>query len=58
MDLEQLLLSSIQLVQAQAQARRALAEHRPKFRRYKTVHAIRALEKAHEHLSKVVEEKG
>ncbi len=55
MDLERLLLNSIELVQAQAQARRALAEPRLKFRRYKTKHAILSLEKAHEHLSKMVE---
>lgn len=55
MTLELLLLKSIALVQAQATARRALAEPRPKFRRYKVRFAISVLEKAHEHLSEVAE---
>jgi len=53
--LEQLLISSIALVQAQAQARRALAESRRKFGHYKKKHALKALERAHEFLSIVVE---
>lgn len=55
MTLEQQLLRSIELLQAQAIARRALLEPRPRFRKYKARFALLALEKAHEHLSEVVE---
>lgn len=58
MDLTLLLLKSIQLVQAQAQSRRALAEPRKKFHRYKVRYALLALEKAHADIQKVVEKAG